>query len=90
MPHALFVQVNSRALKGDHSASYRMQIDVQGPNVTPIGRIDVKRVDATTEADISQDDASAMLDSAKFAHRAGDDDPLDRMAEHARELGLDY
>ena len=67
-----------------------MQIDVQGPNVTPIGHIDVKRVDATTEADISQDDASAMLDSAKFARRAVDDDPLDRMAENARELGLDY
>lgn len=26
----------------------RMKIDVQSPNVTPIGRIDVKRVDATT------------------------------------------
>ena len=67
-----------------------MQIDVQGPNVTPIGRIDVKRVDATTEADISQDDASAMLYSAKFAHRAGGDVPLDRMTEHASALGLDY
>ncbi len=72
----------------------RTKIDVQGPNVSPIGHIDVKRVDATTEADIANhqdgDDASAMLDSAKFARRAGDDDPLDRMAEHAGELGLDY
>ena len=51
----------------------RMKIDVQSPNVTPIGRIDVKRVDATTEADIAshqaEDDANAMLDSAKFARR---------------------
>jgi putative transcriptional regulator len=72
----------------------RMKIDVQSPNVTPIGRIDVKRVDATTEADIAnyqaEDDANAMLDSVKYARRAEDDYPLDRMAENARELGLDY
>lgn len=72
----------------------RMEIDVQGPNAKPIGRIDVKRVDATTEADIAnhqaEDDANAMLGSAKYARRAVDDDPLDRMAENARELGLDY
>ena len=72
----------------------RMKIDVQSPNAKPIGRIDVKRVDATTEADIAnhqaEDDANAMLDSAKFARRVGDEDPLDRMAENARELGLDY
>lgn len=72
----------------------RMKIDVQGPNATPIGRIDVKRVDATTEADIAnhqaEDDATAMLDSVKFARRVGDEDPLDRMAENARKLGLDY
>lgn len=72
----------------------RMKIDVQGPNVTPIGRIDVKRVDATTEADIAnhqaEDDANAMLDSVKYARQAVDDDPLDRMVENARELGLDY
>jgi len=51
----------------------RMKIDVQSPNAKPIGRIDVKRVDATTEADIAnhlaEDDANAMLDSAKFARR---------------------
>lgn len=29
----------------------RMEIVVQCPNVTPVGRIDVKRVDATIEAD---------------------------------------
>ena len=72
----------------------RMKIDVQSPNVTPIGRIDVKRVDATTEADIAnyqaEDDANAMLDSVKYARRAEDDYPLDRMSENARELGLDY
>ncbi|NDH30885.1 MAG: hypothetical protein EBX72_10470 [Betaproteobacteria bacterium] len=48
-----------------------MKIDVQSPNVTPTGRIDVKRIDATTAAEIdnhqAEDDATAMLDSAKFA-----------------------
>jgi putative transcriptional regulator len=51
----------------------RMKIDVQSPNAKPIGRIDVKRVDATMESDISrqqaEDDAGAMLDVAKFARR---------------------
>ena len=51
----------------------RMKIDVQSPNAKPIGRIDVKRVDATTVADIAkhqaEDDANAMQDSAKFARR---------------------
>jgi putative transcriptional regulator len=50
-----------------------VKIDVQSPNAKPIGRIDVKRVDATTEADVAkhqaEDDANAMLDSAKFARR---------------------
>lgn len=72
----------------------QMKFDVQSPNVTPTGRIDVKRIDATTAAEIdnhqAEDDATAMLDSAKFARRVGDEDPLDRMAENARELGLDY
>ena len=51
----------------------RMTIDVQQPNTLPVGRIDAKRVDATTEADIAKhktaDDAVAMLDAAKFARR---------------------
>ena len=51
----------------------RMKIDLQSQNARPTGRIDVKRVDATTEADIAdhqaEDDANAMLDSAKFARR---------------------
>lgn len=51
----------------------RMKIDVQSPNAMPIGRIDVKRVDATTEADIAshlaEDDANVMLNSAKFTRR---------------------
>ncbi|NDH44634.1 MAG: transcriptional regulator, partial [Betaproteobacteria bacterium] len=50
-----------------------MKIDVQSPNAKPIGRIDVKRIDATTAAEIdnhqAEDDATAMLDSAKFARR---------------------
>ena len=72
----------------------RMKVDLQSLNANPVGRVDAKRVDATTEADIdnhqAEDDATAMLDSAKFSHRVGDEDPLDRMAENARELGLDY
>lgn len=51
----------------------RMKIDAQEPGARPVGRIDTKRVDATTEADIArhqtEDDANAMLDSAKFARR---------------------
>lgn len=51
----------------------RMKIDFQSPNGNPKGRIDVKRVDATTESDIeghkAEDDARAMLDAAKFARR---------------------
>lgn len=50
-----------------------MKIDIQSPSAKPVGRIDANRVDATTEADITQhqaeDDAAAMLDSAKFARR---------------------
>jgi putative transcriptional regulator len=51
----------------------RMKIDVQSINTQPIGRIDLKRADKTTEADISahkaEDDANAMQDLAKFARR---------------------
>ena len=51
----------------------RMKIDIQSPNAKPVGRIDVTRVDATTEADMAkhqaEDDDSAMLDAAKFARR---------------------
>lgn len=51
----------------------QMMIDVQNPDSKPVGRIDVKRVDATTEADIAKhqagDDANAILDAAKFARR---------------------
>ena len=72
----------------------RMKLDVQSPNAKPIGRIDVRRVDATTEADIAdhqaEDDSNAMLDSAKFARRVAGEEALERMAENARELGLDY
>jgi len=50
-----------------------MKIDVQSPNAKPIGRIDVKRVEATTEVDIekhlAEDQANAMLDAARFARR---------------------
>jgi putative transcriptional regulator len=51
----------------------RMTIDVKNPQARPAGRVDLKRVDATTELDLTkhqaEDDASAMLDAAKFARR---------------------
>ena len=51
----------------------RMTIDVHNPKAKPLGRIDVRRVDATTEADIAKheaaDDANAILDAAKYARR---------------------
>jgi putative transcriptional regulator len=72
----------------------RMKVDLQSFNAKPVGRVDVKRVDATTEADIAdhqaEDDSNAMLDSAKFARRVAGEEALERMAENARELGLDY
>jgi len=50
----------------------RMKIDIQQP-AKGVGRIDARRVDATTEADIAKhkeaDDSAAMLDAAKFARR---------------------
>ena len=51
----------------------RMKIDVNNPNAKPVGRIDSRRVDATTEVIVAQhqaeDDANVMLDAAKFARR---------------------
>lgn len=51
----------------------RMKIDIHNPNAKPVGRIDVTRVDSTTEVEIAQhkaeDDANALMDSAKFARR---------------------
>jgi putative transcriptional regulator len=51
----------------------RMTIDVSDPATKPAGRIDARRVDATTEEDSTrqqaQDDAEAMADAAKFARR---------------------
>lgn len=51
----------------------RMTIDFERSHARPAGRVDHKRLDATTEAQISQqkaaDDAQALLDTAKFARR---------------------
>ncbi|MCD8503938.1 MAG: hypothetical protein LRY56_06235 [Burkholderiaceae bacterium] len=51
----------------------RMMIDVDNPNAKPVGLIDTKRVDATTESEIAkhqaQDEANAMLDAARFTRR---------------------
>jgi putative transcriptional regulator len=51
----------------------RMKIDLRGPRSNALGRIDARRVDATTETDIAaheaRDDADSMLDAARFARR---------------------
>ena len=51
----------------------RMKIDLQLSKPKTVGRMDARRVDATTEADIakhkSADDDAAMQDAAKFARR---------------------
>jgi putative transcriptional regulator len=51
----------------------RMKIDVLNPTGKLSGRIDARRVDATTGAGIARhkvaDNADAMLDAAKFARR---------------------
>jgi putative transcriptional regulator len=51
----------------------RIQIELNNPSAKPAGRIDSKRVDATTEVVIAQhqaeDDANAMRNAAKFARR---------------------
>ena len=51
----------------------RTKLDIPSPRAKPIGRIDVERVEATTEADIdthlAEDQAHAMLDAAQFARR---------------------
>jgi putative transcriptional regulator len=51
----------------------RMTIEVRNPKAKPAGRIDARRVDTTSQADIARhkaaDNADAMLDAAKFARR---------------------
>jgi putative transcriptional regulator len=51
----------------------RMKIDVQQSKAKSIGRMDARRVDATTETDIAKhksiDDSAAMQDAAKYARR---------------------
>ena len=47
----------------------RVTIDVSDPATKPLGRIDARRVDATTEEDLTrqqaQDDAEAMADAGR-------------------------
>lgn len=51
----------------------RIKIDVISPDAKPTGRVDHRRLDATTESDITSqmaaDEAEAMQDAAKFARR---------------------
>ena len=51
----------------------RRTIDVNHPTAKPVGRINRRKVDATTESDIAAhkaaDYAEASLDATKFARR---------------------
>jgi putative transcriptional regulator len=51
----------------------RMKIDISSPAIKPVGRVNVRRLNATTDADIASqqlvDDQEAMQDAAKFARR---------------------
>ena len=51
----------------------RIKIDVLSPDAKPTGRVDHRRLDATTESDVdiqlAADEAEAMQDAAKFARR---------------------
>ena len=51
----------------------RMKMNVLDPTARPTGKINRRKVDATTEADIarqiSEDDVEAMQDAARFARR---------------------
>jgi putative transcriptional regulator len=51
----------------------RARVDLSRPATLPKGRIDRRKLDATTEADLAvqqaQDDAEAMQDAARFVRR---------------------
>ena len=51
----------------------RIKIDLNRPSSLPKGRVDKRRLDATTEQNIvlqqKADDGDALLDAAKFARR---------------------
>ena len=51
----------------------RVKMDPNVPSTLPTGRVDKRRLDATTEQDIKRqqeaDDARSMLDAARFARR---------------------
>ena len=51
----------------------RLKVDLSRPATLPKGRIDRRRLDATTEADLAvqqaEDDAEAMQDAARFVRR---------------------
>ena len=51
----------------------RVSVDFRKPSTLPKGRIDHRRLDATTEADLAvqqaEDDAEALMDAARFVRR---------------------
>lgn len=51
----------------------RVRVDLKRPTSLPPGRVDFRRLDDTTEADLAaqqaEDDAEAMQDAARFVRR---------------------
>ncbi|MBX3589478.1 MAG: helix-turn-helix domain-containing protein [Burkholderiaceae bacterium] len=54
-------------------STVRVKVDLSRPTTLPKGRIDRRKLDATTEADLAiqqaEDDAEAMQDAARFVRR---------------------
>lgn len=54
-------------------STVRVKVDLGRPTTLPKGRVDRRKLDATTEADLAnqqaEDDAEAMQDAARFVRR---------------------
>ncbi len=54
-------------------STVRAKVDLSRPTTLPKGRVDRRKLDATTEADLAiqqaEDDAEAMQDAARFVRR---------------------
>lgn len=76
--HEMMYFESSRLVKPTHvrqcaMKTVRMKIDVQQSKAKNVGRLDARRVEATTETDIAKhkatDESASMQDAAKFARR---------------------
>lgn len=54
-------------------STVRVKVDLSRPDTLPKGRVDRRKLDATTEAELAvqqaEDDAEAMQDAARFVRR---------------------